>query len=899
LNASNLSSGTVPAAQMPALTGDVTNTAGSLAMTLATVNSNIGTFQGLTINGKGLVTAATNQNYLTGNQTITVSGDASGSGTTSIPLTLATVNSNVGSFGSSTAIPSFTVNGKGLITAVSTNAVVAPAGTLTGSALASGVTSSSLTSFGTLTAPVNIGTPAITDSGILLQATSSVAGYNQFLIQNTSNDPAASTNFVVNNNLGTSSTYYGEFGMNSSAFTGASAFSLANAVYLDSVSGDLSLGTMTSNSIHFVTNNSAADSLTIGTNSITIPAFSTAGVVTNNASGVLASSSNVSISSATLSPAVNTSGLTITGGTDTASNKLLNITSTWNNASTVFDAPIFMNVNLTAANFASKFLDIQKNSGSIFSIDQYGVVYANSGYSSNNDTFMLRQAAATWQFGYNDAAAPVAQTFKVQNVVAGTTDTAGAAWNINGSISTGTAAPGAINFKTGFAAATSASTQNATATILSLGPSQVTGSGTNASVSITPTWNTTGVVDAGLLINVTNTASGAGSKLFDAQVGGTSEFYVDKTGSVKQLGTETITSSSATSLTVGPSGATNPTLTVNSSTASGVAGLSVTNAATGGTVAVATTDSGSNNNLTIDAKGTGTIGLGTVSTGVITLGAASTVKSASATAFTAGANGATNPVLTVNANTASVATGISITGAATGGTTALATTDSGANSSLSINAKGTGTIAIGNVSTGAVTITPATTITGATTTASVNVTGATVPANGMYSSAANTLNFSTNTAIKAQIDATGIPLFKGNSSVTSAFTATSNITLASITGLSATLVAGKTYKYDIDAYYTAPTAGGVQFDLNGGTATATTLNGSGDQFGAVTSSTAQTALTTVVCSSATATSGHCHMMGTIVVNAAGTFIPRFAQNTSNASASSVLVGSSMVITQLQ
>jgi len=45
---------------------------------------------------------------------------------------LATVNSNVGSFGSSTSIPSFTVNGKGLVTAASGNAVIAPAGTLTG-----------------------------------------------------------------------------------------------------------------------------------------------------------------------------------------------------------------------------------------------------------------------------------------------------------------------------------------------------------------------------------------------------------------------------------------------------------------------------------------------------------------------------------------------------------------------------------------------------------------------------------------------------------------------------------------------------------------------------------------------------------------------------------------------
>jgi hypothetical protein len=51
--------------------------------------------------------------YLTGNQSITLSGDATGSGTTSIPVTLATVNSNVGTFNN------VTVNGKGLVTAAS------------------------------------------------------------------------------------------------------------------------------------------------------------------------------------------------------------------------------------------------------------------------------------------------------------------------------------------------------------------------------------------------------------------------------------------------------------------------------------------------------------------------------------------------------------------------------------------------------------------------------------------------------------------------------------------------------------------------------------------------------------------------------------------------------------
>jgi hypothetical protein len=55
---------------------------------------------------------------LTGDATATISVD--GSANASGALTLATVNSNVGTFGSSTAIPIVTVNAKGLVTAVST-----------------------------------------------------------------------------------------------------------------------------------------------------------------------------------------------------------------------------------------------------------------------------------------------------------------------------------------------------------------------------------------------------------------------------------------------------------------------------------------------------------------------------------------------------------------------------------------------------------------------------------------------------------------------------------------------------------------------------------------------------------------------------------------------------------
>jgi hypothetical protein len=53
-------SGTLQAAQFPALTGDITTTSGSLVTTLASVNSNVGSFTNanITVNAKGLITAA-------------------------------------------------------------------------------------------------------------------------------------------------------------------------------------------------------------------------------------------------------------------------------------------------------------------------------------------------------------------------------------------------------------------------------------------------------------------------------------------------------------------------------------------------------------------------------------------------------------------------------------------------------------------------------------------------------------------------------------------------------------------------------------------------------------------------------------------------------------------------
>ena len=57
--------------------------------------------------------------YITGNQSITVSGDATGSGSTAITLTLANSGATAGTYGSSTSNTSITVDAKGRITSIS------------------------------------------------------------------------------------------------------------------------------------------------------------------------------------------------------------------------------------------------------------------------------------------------------------------------------------------------------------------------------------------------------------------------------------------------------------------------------------------------------------------------------------------------------------------------------------------------------------------------------------------------------------------------------------------------------------------------------------------------------------------------------------------------------------
>lgn len=115
------------------------------------------------------------------------------------------------------------------------------------------------------------------------------------------------------------------------------------------------------------------------------------------------------------------------------------------------------------------------------------------------------------------------------------------------------------------------------------------------------------------------------------------------------------------------------------------------------------------------------------------------IQSASAQAFAVGLNGVTNPAFSVDASTALQVAGLNVTGAVTGGTVALSVIDSGSSTNLSIDAKGTGTIVVGGVSTGAITLTRATTISAALTYGGVTLSNAVTGTGNMVLSTSPTL----------------------------------------------------------------------------------------------------------------------------------------------------------------
>ena len=231
-------------------------------------------------------------------------------------------------------------------------------------------------------------------------------------------------------------------------------------------------------------------------------------------------------------PAVNSTALTLSGishtGTDATSD--ISLTGTWNTSGAA--TGIFANYACTSCANAL-LMNLEVGGVSQFTVDSGGSVtiptgsVINLGYNlaritgyqqevdlqNYSGTKFIRfsfPAANSLQFGSADDTIAIAQTLSVQNVVAGTTNAAGADFTVDGSRGTGTGAGGSIIFQTA-PAGSSGTAQNALATVLTLDSTKMaTFAGGITAASLPTSGTATGsvcVTSAGVLFVKTTTGA--------------------------------------------------------------------------------------------------------------------------------------------------------------------------------------------------------------------------------------------------------------------------------------------------------------------------------------------------------------------------------------------------------
>jgi hypothetical protein len=215
-------------------------TTGTSGQVLTSNGASAPTWQNIA--GSGTVTSVDVSGGSTG--LTTSGGPVTASGTITLAGTLALAN---GGTGATTAAAARTALGLGTIATQAASAVAITGGTINGTSI--GATTRSSGDFTTLSGnSVTSTTPVLgfnATNTIASFGTTTASSYNQLIIQNQSNTAGASTNYVVSNNLGTDSTYYGEFGMNSSTFSASTPidfYSLNNGIYYSGHDGDVSVG---------------------------------------------------------------------------------------------------------------------------------------------------------------------------------------------------------------------------------------------------------------------------------------------------------------------------------------------------------------------------------------------------------------------------------------------------------------------------------------------------------------------------------------------------------------------------------------------------------------------------------------------------------------------------------
>jgi len=234
-------------------------TLGNTVVTLGGTTTSVGNLGLQNANIQGVASTfpnsyLSNSSVTLGNTSVSLGSTASNIGN----LTLANVTILSGS------IPNSAVTGLGTMAYQNANAVAITGGNITVTydnsaykiATANIAASSNIGAY-------SYGNLSYTDIGIVASFANAANNSVQLVMQNSSSLSNASTDIAIVNDTGSA---YIDVGIASSTYSGAGAFNKANGAYAYAGSTDLYLGTISSNAVHILANNSNTDAITVNAN---------------------------------------------------------------------------------------------------------------------------------------------------------------------------------------------------------------------------------------------------------------------------------------------------------------------------------------------------------------------------------------------------------------------------------------------------------------------------------------------------------------------------------------------------------------------------------------------------------------------------------------------------------